>query len=41
MEELDYMANAVATARRGWATASLVENTKPLHELMSLRPKRR
>ncbi len=41
IEELDYMANAVATARRGWATAASVENTKPLDELMSLRPKRR
>ena len=40
IEELDYMANAVATARRGWATAAVVENTKPLAELMSLRPKR-
>ena len=41
IEELDYMANAVATARRGWATAASVENTKPLDLLMSLRPKRR
>lgn len=41
IEELDYMANAVATARRGWATAGSVENTKPLGELMSVRPKRR
>ncbi len=41
IEELDYMANAVATARRGWATAASVENTKPLGELMSLRPKLR
>ena len=40
IEELDYMANAVATARRGWATAASVENTRPLAELMSLRPKR-
>ncbi len=40
-EELDYMANAVATARRGWATARSVENTKSLGDLMSLRPKRR
>jgi DNA polymerase (family 10) len=40
IEELDYMANAVATARRGWATVAAVENTKPLAELMSLRPKR-
>ena len=40
IEELDYMANAVATARRGWATAASVENTKPLTELMDLRPKR-
>ena len=40
IEELDYMANAVSTARRGWATAATVENTKPLAEIMSLRPKR-
>lgn len=40
IEELDYMANAVATARRGWATAASVENTRSLDELLSLRPKR-
>ncbi len=39
-EELDYMANAVATARRGWATAASVENTRSLDALMSVRPKR-
>lgn len=40
-EELDYMANAVATARRGWATAASVENTRSLDGLLGLRPKRR
>ena len=40
VEELDYMANAVATARRGWATSGSVENTKRLDALMSARPKR-
>ncbi len=40
IEELDYMANAVATARRGWATAASVENTRSLDALMSIRPKR-
>lgn len=40
IEELDYMTNAVATARRGWATAASVENTRSLDALMSIRPKR-
>lgn len=40
-EELDYMANAVATARRGWATAAAVDNTLTLDDLMARRAKRR
>ncbi|MBA3376215.1 MAG: DNA polymerase/3'-5' exonuclease PolX [Actinobacteria bacterium] len=40
IEELDQMANAVATARRGWATADSVENTTSLDALERLRPKR-
>lgn len=40
-EELDYMANAVATARRGWATAEAVDNTLTLDQLMARRAKRR
>lgn len=39
--ELEYMANAVATARRGWATAGSVDNTLTLDELMARRAKRR
>lgn len=40
VEELDYIANGLATARRGWATAASVENTRSLADLMSRRPKR-
>lgn len=40
IEELDYMRNAVATARRGWATAATVENTRSLDSLLGARPKR-
>ena len=40
IEELDHMRNAVATARRGWATAASVENTRSLDALLGLRPKR-
>jgi DNA polymerase (family X) len=35
---LGNMRNAVATARRGWATAADVLNTRPLAEILSLRP---
>jgi DNA polymerase (family 10) len=34
---LGNMRNAVATARRGWATAADVLNTRPLAEILSLR----
>ena len=36
---LGNMGNAVATARRGWATAADVLNTRPLAEILSLRPR--
>jgi DNA polymerase (family 10) len=35
---LGNMRNTVATARRGWATAADVLNTRPLAEILSLRP---
>jgi len=34
---LGNMGNAVATARRGWATAADVLNTRPLADVLSLR----
>ena len=34
---LSNMRNAVATARRGWATAANVLNTRPLSEILALR----
>ena len=34
---LGNMRNAVATARRGWATAADVLNTRPLTEILALR----
>jgi DNA polymerase (family 10) len=36
---LGNMRNAVATARRGWATAADVLNTRSLAEILSLRPR--
>lgn len=41
IEELDYMDNAVATARRGWATKASVDNVNVLEKLVGLRPKRK
>lgn len=37
LEELDYMANAVATARRGWATKEHVLNTGSLDAVLAAR----
>jgi DNA polymerase (family 10) len=34
IEELDWIDFGVATARRGWATAEVVENTRPLSRLL-------
>ncbi len=37
IEELDWMELGVATARRGWATAASIENTKPLEAILASR----
>jgi DNA polymerase (family 10) len=40
-EELDYMAYAVATARRGWCTAASVHNTRDLERVLRRKRDRR
>ncbi len=40
VEELEWMELAVATARRGWAPARAIVNTRPLHEVLTARRKR-
>ena len=41
LEELEWMALAVANARRGWATKDLIDNARPLDELMASRKRDR
>jgi DNA polymerase (family 10) len=41
LAELDWMEFGVATARRGWATAGDVENTRSLDEMLAHIERRR
>ena len=40
MEELEWMELGIATARRGWATAASVANTRPLDAMLASRKRR-